>query len=323
VTTAIDAAPAPDLLAERPPRGALVAAGAAALGAGLSGASVAVNSALRDYPTLTGQAIRYAIGAVALAGWAAARRQRLPRPNRRDLVQLALLAATGLAGFNIFVLAALDHADPAAIGVIVGCVPIVLAVAAPLVRGARPAAATVGAAVVVAGGAAVVQGGGRVSLAGLALAGGALACEVAFTLLALPVVPRLGPLGVSTGACALAAVLLAVTAPLVHGQAAFTAPSGSELAAIVVLGVVVTAVAFLAWYSAVALAGPVRTGLFAGLAPVGTLVTATLMNGHPPHAIDALGTLVVAAGLTLGLKTATPTALTPSTGAGQARPARR
>jgi drug/metabolite transporter (DMT)-like permease len=202
------------------------------------------------------------------------------------------------------VLAALDHAEPAAIGVIVGGVPIVLAVVGPLVRGSRPAGTTVAAAVVVTCGAAVVQGGGRLSLAGVLLAGGALACEVAFTVLALPVMPRLGPLGVSIGACAVAAGLLAVAAPLVHGRDALTAPTGSQAAAIVVLGTIVTAVAFVAWYSSVDAVGPVRTGLFAGLAPVGTLVTAMAMDGHAPHLAEALGTLIVAAGITLGVRTA-------------------
>jgi drug/metabolite transporter (DMT)-like permease len=289
-------------------RRALLAGAAATLGAGLAGSSVAVNSALRDYPALTGQAVRYAVGALALVLFARARRRHIPRPGRRELVQLTLLAATGLAGFNLFVLAALDHAAPAAIGVIVGGVPVVIAVLGPLTRRSRPAAATVVAAVVVTAGAAVVQGGGRLSLAGVLLAGGALGCEVAFTLLALPLMPRLGPLGVSTGACALAAVLLAVTAPVVHGAGALAAPTAGQATAIVVLGVIVTAVAFVAWYSSVDSVGPVRTGLFAGLVPVGTLLTAMLMDGQLPHLAEAAGTLVVAAGITLGVRASRPAA---------------
>ncbi|HEV7760023.1 MAG TPA: EamA family transporter, partial [Acidimicrobiales bacterium] len=155
-TTAVPLAPSTTAAAAGARRMVLVAGAAAALGAGLSGASVAVNGALRDYPTLSGQAVRYAVGALTLLLWARLRRLPLPRPSRRDLLQLTLLAATGLAGFNIFVLAALDHAEPAAIGVIVGGVPIVLAVVGPLVRGSRPAGTTVATAVVVTCGAAVV-----------------------------------------------------------------------------------------------------------------------------------------------------------------------
>jgi drug/metabolite transporter (DMT)-like permease len=286
-------------------QGVLVAGAAASLGAGLSGASVAVNTALRHFPTLSGQSLRYAVAAVALVAYGRLRRLLLPRVTRRDLVQLTLLAATGLAGFNLFVLAALDHAEPAAIGVIVGCVPVMIAVAEPLVRRSRPAAATVAATVVVAAGAAVVQGGGgHVSMAGVLLAGGAMACEVAFTLLAVPVMPRLGPLGVSTWVCVLAAGMLAVAAPVVHAGAAFTSPTGSEAAAIVVLGTVVTAVAFVAWYSSVDAVGAVRTGLFAGLAPVGTLLASMAMDGQVPRLAELVGTVVVAAGITLGMRSA-------------------
>jgi len=285
-------------------RRAALAGVAATVGAGLAGSSVAVNTVLRDYPALSGQAVRYAVGALALLAWARLRHQRLPRPSRRDLLQLTLLAATGLAGFNLFVLAALDRAEPAAIGVIVGGVPVVIAVLGPLVRGARPAAVTIAAAVVVTGGAAIVQGGGRLSVAGVLLAGGALGCEVAFTLLAVPVVPRLGPLGVSIGACVLAAGMLALAAPLVHGRDALTPPTASEVAAIVALGIVVTAVAFVAWYSSVDAVGPVRTGLFAGLVPVGTLLTAMLIDRQLPHLAEAVGTAVVAAGITLGVRCA-------------------
>jgi drug/metabolite transporter (DMT)-like permease len=287
-------------------RPAVLAGAAATLGAGLAGSSVAVNTVLRDYPALPGQAVRYAIGALTLVLWARWRGERLPRPDRRDVLQLALLAATGLAGFNLFVLAALDHAEPAAIGVIVGGVPVVIALVGPLVRGTRPAAATIAAAGVVTVGAAIVQGGGRLSVTGLVLAGGALGCEVAFTLLALPVIPRLGPLGVSTGASALAAGMLAVAAPLVHGRDALTMPTSGQAAAIVALGVVVTAVAFVAWYSSVDAVGAVRTGLFAGLVPVGTLVTAMLIDRRLPSLAGTAGTLVVATGITLGVRAARP-----------------
>jgi drug/metabolite transporter (DMT)-like permease len=281
---------------------AVLAGGAAALGAALAGASVAVNGALVGYPALTGQALRYGLAAVALVAWARVRALPLPRPSRQDLVQLTLLAVTGLAGFNVFVLAALDHAEPAAIGVVVGGVPIVLAIAGPLSRGARPSSLTVTAGVAVALGAGVVQGGGHVSAAGIVLALGALACEVGFTLCAVPVIPRLGPLAVSIGACAIAAVLLAGGAPLVHGADALMAPTASEATAIVVLAVAITAVAFVAWYWAIPILGTDRTGLFAGLTPVGTLATAAVVNGAVPGPVEVVGTLVVAAGVTLGLR---------------------
>jgi hypothetical protein len=60
----------------------------------------------------------------------------------------------------------------------------------------------VAAALVVTVGAAVVQwGGGEMTFSGFCLAFGAMVCEVAFTLLAVPLLGRLGPVGVSMYAC--------------------------------------------------------------------------------------------------------------------------
>jgi drug/metabolite transporter (DMT)-like permease len=100
-------------------------------------------------------------------------------------------------------------------------------------------------------GAAVVQGVGDATLAGLLLSLGALAGEALFSLLAVSLLPRLGPLVLSTSVCAMAAAALGVTAVLVDGAEALPRPSTQEGAAIAYLAVVVTASAFVAWYSGV------------------------------------------------------------------------
>ena len=114
----------------------LYAAGAA-LGMAIVGSSFAVLDTLRDYPQSGGQAVRYAAGAVILVLLAG---RRLPRPTARQAVRLALLAATGLAAFNLLVLAAEASMDPGSVGVIVAAVPVLLALAGPLQE--RPAASS-------------------------------------------------------------------------------------------------------------------------------------------------------------------------------------
>jgi drug/metabolite transporter (DMT)-like permease len=96
------------------------------------GVSVAVSELLIHDPVVSAQAVRSAIGATALLAVARLRHQRLPRPTGRDLALLLALGATGLAGFNILLLAALRRVEPAAVGVVVGCVPVLLALAGPL-----------------------------------------------------------------------------------------------------------------------------------------------------------------------------------------------
>jgi drug/metabolite transporter (DMT)-like permease len=263
----------------------------------LVGSSVGVSSLLVDYPVLTGQATRYAVAAALLCVFGLATGRLVP-PTGGEAARLALLAMVGLAAFNVFLVLALESAEPAAVGVVVGGVPIALAILGPLQRRDSPRPTLIAAAVVVVAGAALVQGSGRASALGLLLSAFALLAEVAFTLLAVPVLPRLGPTTVSAAGCGLAAIQLAVAAPLLHGRAAFTIPSGTELFAIIYLAIVVTAIAFVLWYDGVYRAGSDIAGLFAGLIPVGALFTGWLVGTGKLDAGQVIGTALVAAAIT-------------------------
>jgi drug/metabolite transporter (DMT)-like permease len=266
------------------------------------GSAVAASSLLVDYPALSGQAGRYAVGAAVLALVLRLRgRGRLPRLSPRDLGLVLALAATGLVGFNLCLLAAVDRADPAVIGLVIGCAPVLLALVGPPLAGRPPTRRGLLAAVVVVAGAALAQGGGKASAAGLALAVGALAGEAAFSLLAVPLLPRLGPIGLSVHVCAAAAVLLAVAAVVVDGPAALAVPTGPEGLALAWLGLVVTALGFVAWYSGVARLGVERAGLFAGLIPVAALASVAVVGTSQVTPAKLAGSLVVGAGILVGL----------------------
>lgn len=232
-------------------RSVLVASLLALAALSLVGTSFAAADQLVGYPAVGGQAIRYAIGGALLLALA---RGRLPRPTARELGWLSVLAASGLAGFNLLVLAAVEQADPGSVGVVVGCVPLVLAVASPLAERRRPNPRLVLAALIVAAGAAAVQGlGGSMGLSALLLSLGALACEAAFSLFAAPVLSRLGALAVSAWACLLAVPILAVYALVTAGPDGVVAlPSTREAVALLYLAVIVTTLAFVCWYTAVA-----------------------------------------------------------------------
>jgi drug/metabolite transporter (DMT)-like permease len=284
-----------------------VAGALAALGALTAvGSSFAVLDELRDYPAAGGQAVRYAIGAALLVAVA---RGRVPIPTRRQLARLALLAATGLAAFNLLVMAAEHSMDPGSVGVIVASVPVLLALAGPLQAGRRPERRVVGAAVLVAAGAAAVQGlGGDVTAAGLAAALGALACEAAFSLLAAPLLRPLGPVAVSAWAAVLAVPMLLATGLLVDGpDELLRAPTLGEALGLAWLAVGVTAIAFVLWYSAVQHLGVERTGLLTGVLPVSALVVAALLGREALTAGRLAGALLVGAGIAAGLVAAKPT----------------
>jgi drug/metabolite transporter (DMT)-like permease len=293
-TLPVDDEPRP---ADRP---AWLYAAGAALGMAIVGSSFAVLDTLRDYPQLGGQAVRYTAGAVILVLLAG---RRLPRPTARQAVRLALLAATGLAAFNLLVLAAEESMDPGSVGVIVGAVPVLLALAGPLQERRRVEPRVLAAAAVVAAGAAAVQGlGGEVTAGGLAAALGALACEAAFSLLAAPLLAPLGPVVVSAWATIFAVPILAVAALAVDGPGEMLrTPTVQEALGIAWLAVAVTAAAFILWYSAVRALGVERTGLLSGVLPVSALVVAAILGRADLTAGRLAGALLVGGGIAVGL----------------------
>ncbi|MDO3700249.1 DMT family transporter [Micromonospora sp. C28SCA-DRY-2] len=268
----------------------------------LVGTSTAVSATIAGYPVFTGQALRYALAAAILL--AVVRHQRLPRVRltSRDVLLLIALAATGLAGFNIFLVEATRHAGPAMIGSVVGAVPLVLALIGPLMQRRRPAPRTVGAALVVALGAAVAAGLGSGSLTGLLLSLGALAGEVAFSLLAVPLLPKLGPLRVAAYPAALSVPMLLAAGLVLDGTDSLRLPTPGQAAAFGYLGAIVTAAAFFLWYDALRRLGADRAGLFAGLVPVGALLTAVALGLGEAGPADVTGALLVAAGVVVGVR---------------------
>ena len=284
----------------RPRRAAGIAAGVPAMVC--VGGSVAVSSVLAGAPLLTSEALRYAVACALLIVFARLAGQRLLMPRGTEWLWLSGIAATGLVLFNIALVQGSRHAEPAVLGVAVACVPSLLAVAGPLLEGSRPRPVVVAAAFVVTCGAALVQGLGRTDAAGVAWAAVVFGCEAAFTLLALPVLGRHGPWGVSVHSTWLAAVIFAGLGLAREGPAAAWRLNGADWLAILFLTVAVTAVAFVLWYSSVARLGASRAGLLTGVAPAAAAVFGVLLGGPPPRPLVWAGIAVVAGGLTLGLR---------------------
>jgi drug/metabolite transporter (DMT)-like permease len=281
-------------------RGGAIAMGAVAMAS--VGGSVAVSGVLADAPLFTVQAIRYAAATLLLLALARAARVPLRLPRGTEWLWLLGVAALGLVLFNVALVRGSEHAEPAALGVAVACVPVVLALVGPLLEGGRPARGAVLAAVVVTAGAALVQSGGRTDLAGLGWAATVLACEVGFTLLAVPVLRRHGPWGVSVHTCWIATAQLTVLAAVTEGPAAATTLRAPHLVAIAYLAVVLTAIAFVLWYSAVGRLGTALAGLLTGVAPVAAATVGVLLGGPVPGPGVWAGTALVVTGLVVGVR---------------------
>jgi drug/metabolite transporter (DMT)-like permease len=269
------------------------------------GGSVAISGVLASAPMFTAEAVRYAGACLLLVLFARLAGQRLAMPRGTEWLWLAGVALTGSVLFNIALVLGSRHAEPAVLGVSVACVPPLLAVLGPLADRVRPARAGLAAALVVTCGAALVTGLGRTDAIGVGWAAVVWGCDAAFTLLALPVLGRQGPWGVSVHATWIAAVVYGA-AGLVHdGPAAVTRLRPDDWLAVGYLAVI-TAVAFVLWYSAVGRLGAGRAGLLGGVAPISAAVTGVILGGPAPQPLVWVGVAVVVAGLALGLRARAP-----------------
>lgn len=281
-------------------RGSLLAA----LACVLVGGSFTANSVLGHYPYAGGQFLRYGLACVLLlplvgrGGTAPLRRLAV-----RTWGRLALLAAVGMVGFNLAVIAAERTAEPAVPGVFVGCAPVVVAVVVPLLEGRRPQRPVLYGASLVAVGAFTVQGWGRTDGTGIAYSVCALAGEVGFAVLAVPVLRPLGPRLLSATVCGIAAVESAVAGILtagLTGGAWLRMPDTTEAAALLWQAAVVTVVGFVCWYMGMQRIGAERATLFSGLIPVAAACTAPLVGTGAYGAAQAAGSALVGAGVVLG-----------------------
>jgi drug/metabolite transporter (DMT)-like permease len=270
------------------------------------GGSVAVSGVLAAAPVFTVQALRYAVACLLLLLYARRTGTRLVQPRGGEWLWLGGVVVTGMFVFNLALVHGARHAEPAVLGVAVACVPILLAVAGPVLQGARPLPRLVVAASAVTAGAALVQGLGRADRVGLVWALVTFVCEAGFTLLAMPVLGRHGPLGISVHSTWMAAVLFAVCGVWFEGPRAVLRLDAKDLLAGAYLAVAVTAVAFVLWYTCVSRLGAARAGLLTGIAPIAAAATGVLMGGPMPRALVWAGILTVACGLAIGIRSPRP-----------------
>ncbi|WP_069769448.1 DMT family transporter [Streptomyces sp. LUP30] len=272
------------------------------VGMTLVGSSVTVSHTLVGAPLFSTQAVRYVAATAILVVMARLAGTRLVWPRGREWLWLVGLAVTGLVLFNVAVVRGVAHAEPAVIAVAVACVPLLLGVIGPLLERRRPSRQVLLAAPVVMAGAVLVEGTGRTDAVGVAWAALALGCEAAFTLLAVPVLGRHTPWGVSVHATWLGGVLLAVLGMTREGPSAVRGLTGVQWAAVGFLTLLVTAVAFVLWYSTVRSVGAGRAGLLTGIAPLAAAVVGAVSGTGVPGPSVWLGIAVVIAGLVVGLR---------------------
>lgn len=270
----------------------------------LIGTAAPVAATIDGIALLVGQGLRYLVAsAVLLAILAATGRLQHARPRRADLPRIAVLGAIGIAGFTSFFVTATSYADPALVGAVLSATPVLLAIVGPVMSKRRPAAKVIIGSIVIAGGTLLGTGSGSGGWIGILLCVGALGCEVGFSVFAVALIERYGPMITAGYASASGAIFLLVPALVINGPAGF-ARIGTNLGELPALGFLATVVsvgANLSWYTALRRLGTDRAGLFYAWTPIGALVTGLLLGSSSPTRSELAGVGVVIIGLLVGL----------------------
>lgn len=117
----------------------------------------------------------------------------------------------------------------------------------------------------------------------------------------MPVLGRLGAIGVSIHTCWIAALMLAALALGVDGSGALPPMHDGAILALAYLAIVQTAVAFSLWYGTVGILGPAVAGLFAGVMPIAEALTGIIPGLTTLTPIVIGGSIIVGVGIALGL----------------------
>lgn len=269
----------------------------------LVGTLAGVSGLIDSYPVYGGQAVRYLVAAIILLVVTRLLGLRFVRPTAREALCLGGLVLLGLVMFNVCVIESTRASGPALVGTVLGTVPLALALA-----GGRPAPRVLAGACVVVAGATLATGLGSGNATSLLWALGALVGEVSFSLLAIPLLPRLGAIRTSAYSATLAVPVLAVIGLATEGTGLLRTPTPAEAFGLAYLAIVVTVVAFFLWYKSLPKLGPGRAGLFAGLIPVAAIVTGAVLGVALPSAYDLLGAGLVVVGILVGLSSRRPAA---------------
>ena len=232
--------------------------------------------------------------------------QVLERPDwgaaLRSWPRLLAPAAVGLVGYNLLLYAALEHTSSVNASLVNAFNPALISLAAIVVLRERLSAlAWAGTGLALAGVLVVLSRGDLTDLlhrglgTGELLMVGAICAWTGYTLLGrtFTAVPPV------TGTALQAALAVLLLAPLTVATGQLSLPTTSQARlALIYIGVFPSVLSYLLWNRALRQIPPGRAGVFLNLITVFTVAIA-LLRGQPPTSAQALGGLLVLAGVVL------------------------
>ena len=253
---------------------------------------------LADLPPLWDAALRFMLGARV-------RREEMSSLLRKNAGAYLLLGSVGVTTFNLLFFSALQYTNADNAALIMATNPLLTTLLANVLLGERPSArhllalpiALTGVAIVVAQGDLTKLSSLHVSRGDLLMLGADLSWAL-YNVLTRRYMPQGNPVGNTAWVMTVGAVLLLGAA--VFSGATLHPLSAKGGAALVVMSVAGTVLAYLFWSIGIQKLGAGRTAIFLNLVPVSAMLVGALA-GMPPTMAQLAGGALVLGGVTVSM----------------------
>lgn len=262
-----------------------------------------------DVNPLLAATLRFVLASVALLMFMALARVRLVRPSTRQFLQLAMLGFFGIFFYNLCFFYGLHYINASRASLIVALNPAVIGLASWCLFKERLGAAKCWGIALCLGGAGTVivsrnpqsvLGGENAWLGDLLIFGCVVGWGV-YSLCSRGLNQCLGPLQTVTWSILLGTAMLMI-ATAVSGELTLNALNTlhlPQLLSLLYLGVLGSALAYIAWYDGIQRIGATRAGVFIALNPLTAVLCGALLLGEQLTAPMLLGGAVILLGIYL------------------------
>lgn len=257
-------------------------------------------------PPLLSASLRFLIAGGVLAVFLLLSGRGFARITRLQLLKISGLGLCGVYAYNLFFFYGLQHTTASRASLIVALNPAVIALTAYLFHQERLSRAKgLGIALCLLGAATVIFGKSPQALGaashwlGDALVFGCVLSWVAYSVFGKNTVAQLGALHTVTYSLWAGAAMLTLTAVLTGqmGAASIAVLNGRDLACLLYLGALGSAVAYIWYYNGIQKIGVTRAGVFIALNPLTAVLLGALLLNEPLSATVLAGGALVVVGI--------------------------
>lgn len=257
-----------------------------------------------EIPAAPAAFLRFVIAAICLLGLLYWQERHFPIPTLKECLGLACLGLTGILGYNLFFLQALQTVEASHTAALVSCNPVLIALLSALFLGEQITRLKVaGISLSVSGALMVASKGNWQTLVHFSTGDraviGAICCWALYSVIGKQVLKTLSPLTSVAYATLSGALMLAVMTFYCQETYSISTLSSQTWLGILYLALPGTVIAFWFYYQGIESLGVTKAGIFINLIPVSTLILSMPILGETPSLSMLVGTLMVICGVFL------------------------